>query len=126
MKRELPDSDIARLLEERRLSDEASAPAFQVLLTRARARSLSAPAARRSGRRLLAAAAMTIALFVAVVLLRRSPAVREPGLPAAVATLAEWKSPTDSLLHTPGAELLAETPVLVSRVPEAAAAAPGR
>ena len=104
------DREIARLFEERRQADEASAPAFRELLARPRARR-AAPAGRIL-RPALAAAA--ILLVVAAALLLDRPKPREPELLAAGSALAAWKSPTDSLLETPGAELTSQLPVLVS------------
>lgn len=108
------DLEIARLLEEHRRADEASAPAFREVLSRRRTR--RAPSAGRIPRPALAAAALLV--VVGAALLLRRPRVHETELIAAASALAAWKSPTDVLLQTPGSELLSRTPVFLSRVPE--------
>lgn len=112
------DSELTRLFEEQRRADEASAPDFRELMARARAAAKGrdfAPAREgRWGRRVVLTAAALIALATGLSLLR--PA-REPRRPSNAATLADWKAPTDVLLQTPGAELLARLPVLLPSVP---------
>ncbi|MEO8432774.1 MAG: hypothetical protein ABI592_14790 [Acidobacteriota bacterium] len=103
------DREIARLFEEQRQADEASAPGFRALLARPRA-GRTAPA-RRILRPALAAASILVA--AAAILINR-PNPREPELLAAGAALAAWKSPTDAFLDTPGSELTSQVPVLVS------------
>jgi hypothetical protein len=112
------ESELTRLFEEQRRADEASAPDFRELMARARSASKGrdfAPAreGRWAGRAAVAAAA-SVALAAGLYLLRPT---REPRWPSNPATLADWKAPTDVLLQTPGAELLARLPVLLSPVP---------
>lgn len=116
------DREIARLFEEQRLADEASAPSYRDV--RARGRAAESPVAGRIRRPAFAAAAILLAAAVAFLVFRRpSPpssslpfAVSTPatGLPASAASLASWKSPTDVFLRTPGGELMSRSPVLVS------------
>lgn len=117
------DREIARLFEEQRRADQTSAPAFRQLLARRPARGA------RGGRwiRWPALAAVTAAVVVAaVLLLRQRPPSSDQGpeLFASATMLAAWKAPTDSLLETPGADLLGLLPVLVSPVPKAAPTQP--
>jgi len=58
--------------------------------------------------------AIHAALAAGLYLLRPAPESRTPSNGP---TLADWKAPTDVLLQTPGAELLARLPVLLSPVP---------
>lgn len=103
------DREIARLLEEQRLADEASAPAFRDLLVRPR--DAKAVCARRTLRPALAGA--VVLLIIAAALLLR-PRAHEPELLGTASALAAWRAPTDVLLQTPGAELTSRLPVLVS------------
>jgi hypothetical protein len=106
--RRLEDEGLARLLAELRREDEASAPSLREVLARAREIGSSAP----SGPALwIAAAALIVALAAGALLLRRSDS--DAALQSA-ARLARWKSPTDFLMRTPGAELLSSGPDLTS------------
>ena len=112
------ESELTRLFEEQRRADEASAPGFRELMARARAATRGgdfAPA--REGRwawRAVFIAAAFVALATGLYFLR--PA-HEPRMTSNAPTLADWKAPTDILLQTPGAELLARLPVLLPSVP---------
>ena len=112
------ESELTRLLEEQRRADEASAPGFRELMARARSATKGrdfAPARQgRWARRAVFTAAASVALAAGLYLLRPT---REPRWPSNPATLADWKAPTDVLLQTPGAELLARLPVLLPSVP---------
>jgi hypothetical protein len=104
------DGEIARILEEQREADEASAPGFRALLARPRS-GKTAP-----GRRILrpALAAASLLLVAAAALFLSRPRPRESELLAAGSALAAWKAPTDVFLETPGSELTSRLPVLVS------------
>jgi hypothetical protein len=112
------ESELTRVFEEQRRADEASAPDFRELMARARAAAKGrdfAPARQgRWARRAIFTAAASVALAAGLYLLRPT---REPRWPSNPATLADWKAPTDVLLQTPGAELLARLPVLLPSVP---------
>jgi hypothetical protein len=114
------DGEIARLFEEKRRSDESSAPPVRELLAR--------PKGSRAGRARTAwgvalAAAAAVVVAVSVVLLRaRPPRTPETRLPAVAAQIAAWRAPTDALLQTPGSDLLSQLPVLESHISEAAGA----
>ena len=107
------DRDLARLFEGLRRADEASAPPLNDVLDR-----------KRTGRgatdrfavlRVAALAALLVGSAVVAVLVRRpagETADREPPV-----TLAQWKSPTDWLLRTPGSERLGQVPALPDSVP---------
>ena len=105
------DRELVRRFEELRRGDEAAAPDLDRLLVRPRR-------GRVSSRRRLALAAAVVVLLAAVLLLRRAapPGSRDALRPAA-GSLAAWRSPTGSLLRTPGAELWTRVPALVPRVP---------
>ena len=109
------DREIARLFDEQRRADEASAPALRELLARPNSR--RTPWKRGIGRIVLAAAAAAAA--TAGVLLLRPARPRDGGpeaaLPPAASQLASWTAPTDTLLRTPGSELWTRIPILVSR-----------
>ena len=105
------DRELARRFEELRRGDEAAAPDLDRLLSRPR-RARTSP-----GRRLALAAAVVVLLAAALLYRRAAPPDSRDALPPAAASLAAWKSPTASLLRTPGAELWARVPALVPRVP---------
>ena len=107
------DRDLARLFEELRRADEASAPPLKDVLQRKRA-GRGAPG-RSAFLRVATLAALLVAAALVAVLVRwpaGETAEREPPV-----TLAQWKSPTDWLLRTPGSELLDELPKLPDSVP---------
>jgi hypothetical protein len=104
------DRELARRFQELRRGDEAAAPDLDRLLDR--------PRRGRTSRRRLAFAAAVVVLLAAALLFRRAaPPGSRDALPPAAASLAAWRSPTGSLLHTPGAELWARVPALVPPVP---------
>lgn len=108
-----PDRELARLFSEVRRADEASAPPFAHVLERATAG--RAARSRPALFRFAALAAVFAAAALAAALLRR-PAPETAGRQRPV-TLAQWKSPTDWLLRTPGSELLTALPTLPASVP---------
>jgi len=115
MSSEDPDRRIARLFEDERRGDEASAPALRELLARPNSRGTRW---KRGIGRIAFATAMAAAATAGVLLLR--PARHDDGsagteLPEAASQLANWKAPTDALLRTPGSELWTRVPILVSR-----------
>jgi hypothetical protein len=105
------DRELSRLFDELRRSDEASAPAFRSVLSRPRTRP------RRPWLSLLrvATAVVLLGLIGVVVRLARRP-TPETRLEATARTLTRWKAPTDSLLRTPGSELLTSIPRLVTKI----------
>jgi hypothetical protein len=112
MRPDPPDSDdereLARSFAALREEERRSAPGFQAI----RARAPSTPTARRVRPRLgVALAAALAAALGAALLFRLAPEESAPELPA-VAALASWRSPTGSLLVTPGAELLRALPAV--------------
>lgn len=113
-----PDSDIARLFEEQRRADEASAPSYrQVRARRIPERRPGVAVAGRIGRPAFAAAALLVLVAAAVLILRPSrPSRPSPLPPASAASLASWRSPTEIFLQTPGVELLSRAPALVSPI----------
>jgi hypothetical protein len=106
------EQELGRLFEELRRSEEATAPEFRHVLARARARRT----ARRAPAWRFAAAAVSLVVIAAALLLAHRPA-REIDLQA-VRTLTAWTAPTDSLLRTPGSELLDSIPRLAMQVPD--------
>ncbi len=123
MKTDSPDERIARLFQQERLADEASAPALAPLLESPRHRPTRGT---RAIRRIAFAAAAAAAMFAAVLLVPRParPRARPSGTangaalaPAAI-QLANWKAPTDAFLRTSGAELWSRIPELVPREAE--------
>jgi hypothetical protein len=106
------DRELARLLAELRRSDEASAPGFRNVLARPRAR----PRRLRLSLLRIATAVVLLGLIGAAIRLARRPSP-EIRLEAAARAIAEWKAPTDSLLHTPRSALLDSIPQLATPVP---------
>lgn len=108
--------DLERLFAEARAREEASAPDLDGLLARPRsARRVATPARRAS----LALAAVLV-LGATALLVRgrvRSAGPGRGGPEPPAETLMAWRSPTASLLRTPGAELLGGVPALVPRAP---------
>jgi hypothetical protein len=96
------DRELAEAFARLRRDEEARTPPFAAVVRRGRARSSRGPRflpARPLG---LAAAVLLVALGVWL-----GVRAREPRPAAAVPPLAEWRSPTDFLLATPGRDLLA-------------------
>ncbi|HEY6051511.1 MAG TPA: hypothetical protein VIZ58_09705 [Thermoanaerobaculia bacterium] len=109
------DRELARRFEELRRADDPRTPSFRGVLERARRPDGSI---RRRRPALLLAGAAAAVLLLAALLLRpgRGPA----GSSGAVSggAIAEWKSPTDSLLETPGNELYGELPPAAPPIPD--------
>ena len=99
------DRELSRLFEAARRADESAAPDLERLLARSRRRRPTS-----ASRRIAYAAAVACLVTVAVVLLRGV----HPAPAAETLQLADWLSPTDFLLDTPGSELLSELPTLAS------------
>jgi hypothetical protein len=98
------ERELSRLFEAARRADESAAPDLDALLARG-------PRPRRSaGRAIAFAAAATLLLAIAVLLVRHD--ARTAPAPEAPVQLADWESPTAFLLDTPGSELLTEIPTL--------------
>jgi hypothetical protein len=120
------DREISRRFEELQRSEAAAVPPFRDLLAR--------PPRERRGRvyalafALAGAAVLVFAIVVRIPATWPAPHRRQPV--SALAALAEWRSPTASLLDTPGHDLLGETPSLEGPLggavsaPEAPAARP--
>lgn len=115
------DRDLARLFEEQRRADASLAPAFSELLARPRRRrGLGSSGARMTWRTALTAATVFVLVAAAAVLVRRlnGPEHENPApdseLLATASALADWKAPSDSLLETPGADLLRQVPAFAS------------
>ena len=105
------ERELRLLLEAERAADEAAAPSLQELLLRA------APARPSfgAGGLLIRAAAAVIAIVVTARLVHSGgerPRPRDRS--SAAMTLAEWRSPTEFLLETPGSEIWTEVPSLGS------------
>jgi hypothetical protein len=96
------DSELARRFADLARSDEEAAPSFRTVLGR------RTPVRRSLVRPFLAAAAVAVAISIGASLLWISRAARVPSTPA----IADWRSPTSSLLQTPGRELLESAPDL--------------
>jgi len=100
------ERELSRLFEAERRADESAAPDLDALLVRRPRRPRSA------GRRIALTTAAALASLVTVaVLLVRGAAHRAASAEPPV-QLADWQSPTDFLLDTPGSELLTQIPTL--------------
>ncbi len=111
MREDDPDRELARLFREVRRADEAAAPGFRQILARGHTQ-------RGSSRRprLVAAAAVALAIVTIGVLLSRRPPATEA--PERAIALGDWRAATDVLLRTPGGGLLDSVPVLPGPVPD--------
>ena len=108
------DRELARLFEELRRADEASAPRFRQVLERRQA-----PTRARSLRSVAAVSVCVLALLLLWIAgsgRRHTREVERAG--ARTVALGDWRSPTDLLLRTPGGELLDSKPALLERVPD--------
>jgi hypothetical protein len=104
----IPDHELRARFDELRAADEQGAPGFGAVLARAR---FAAPdrTQRRRRRRLGVALSIAAAIVLAVGISRtsrRRSFVAQP--------LSTWRSPTASLLRTPGLELLASPSLIPS------------
>jgi hypothetical protein len=103
------DQDLARLFQELRRADEASAPRWNEALPRR-----AAPHPIRWDFPVLRLAAVIVLLGAAAVMsirLYRGDTGRQA--PEREGAIAAWSSPTAWLLETPGRDLWSEVPVLV-------------
>jgi hypothetical protein len=99
------DEDLRARFAALRREEEALAPEFALSLPGAAQRR------RRSVGRRIAFAASLVAVMAVVLVLRFAQKVH-PERGQAVASLTEWKAPTDFLLETPGRELLRTVPAI--------------
>jgi hypothetical protein len=118
MKTHDDDPETLRSFEEERLGDEASAPDLEALLARPSGRRrVQVRTARRIA---IAAATFAAAAVLLVIRVRVTPSRTVPESsalsPEAIA-LVTWKSPTDTLLETPGSDLWTQVPDLAPPVP---------
>jgi hypothetical protein len=104
---DLRDDDLRMRFAALRREEEMLAPAFE--LPRG---DLAARGWRWSAGTLMAAAVCAITITVAVVLLRLVPAAPRGSNSSPVASLSQWRSPTDFLLETPGREMLRSVPAI--------------
>lgn len=113
------DQDLRERFAALRSEEAAEAPEFVLLGSGA---VHSRP--RRSGyiRVTVAAGVVLIAVLIALRLTPRKP---EPNT-TSVASLTEWKAPTDFLLETPGRELLETVPVIGAWPDSSTISAPGK
>lgn len=113
------DRDLAGRFEEQRRADTSFAPSFSELLARPRRRRYRSGA--RMPWRLVRGAVMVLVIAAAAAtFLRRTSPVPDAELLATASALATWKAPSDSLLETPGADLLRQLPAFESPTPSAA------
>jgi hypothetical protein len=99
------DDDLRARFAALRRAERGTAPPLDAILARPR------PPRRRASSIALAAAAVVVALLGARLVLRRPPNERAASRAPSV---LEWRSPTASLLRTPGQELLRTVPTLRS------------
>jgi len=95
------DRELAAAFSALRREDQEQFPPFAEVIRRGRAHSRRSAPSRRLRLLWAGAAAIVVAALAAWLGLRlQAPAVPAP-------SLAEWRSPTDFLLETPGKEILA-------------------
>ena len=97
------DRDLRDRFAALRREEEAQAPDFVVLTT---------PRRRRSPGKFIIVVACVVAIVSAVFLLRPVPRKPGQGTGGNIASITEWKAPTDFLLDTPGRELLRAVPAI--------------
>jgi hypothetical protein len=101
------EDDVRARFAALRREEEALAPEFALPLPRV------AQSRRRSvGKRIALAASLAAVITVVVIVVRFAPQKAHPGAGTPVASLTEWKAPTDFLLETPGRELLRTVPAI--------------
>jgi len=107
--RDFRDDDLRDRFAALRREEEAQAPQYAVLW----------PGGAGHGRwpsqakaKLIAVAVCLVTMVAAVFLLRPVPQKLEREASRPVASLTEWRSPTDFLLETPGRELLRTVPAI--------------
>src|SRR5258708_2211330 len=101
--RNFEDKDLRDRFAALRREDEAQAPDFVVLTARRRPQSVG---------KFIVVGACVVAIVGGVFLLRPIP--RKPAQVSGgnIASITDWKAPTDFLLETPGRELLRTVPVI--------------
>lgn len=114
--RERRDEELRELFTAMRREEEALAPRF------APVRRANRPVLARGGRgawRVVAAAAVCVLVAAALLWLQpirsKDNAARERGLRVPVASITEWRPPTDFLLNTPGREMLRTVPAIATQ-----------
>ncbi|HEY6146163.1 MAG TPA: hypothetical protein VIZ69_00635 [Thermoanaerobaculia bacterium] len=104
------DRDLGRRFGELRAADDAKTPGFAALLARIRSPRVSRPGWRP-------ALALGAAAAAAVIAISLRPSREHATATTAGAAIAEWKSPTGSLLQTPGDEIYREPPPAAAPLP---------
>jgi hypothetical protein len=106
--RNFNDNDLRDRFAALRREEEAQAPDFVVLASGSAARRRRRPA----GKMIVLATCLAMMIAAAIFLLR--PVLLKPkqGPGSPVASITEWKAPTDFLLETPGRELLRTVPAI--------------
>jgi hypothetical protein len=103
----LHDDDLRARFAALRREEEVKAPPFALPRSDFAARGL-----RWSAGTLIAGAVCAITIMVAVVLLQLMPSAPRGITSLPLASLSQWKSPTDFLLETPGREMLRSVPAI--------------
>jgi hypothetical protein len=104
---DLRDGELRVRFAALRREEEAQAPAFALPRSDFAARGL-----RWSAGTLMAAGVCVVTILVAVLLLQLEPSAPRGITSMPVASLSQWKSPTDFLLETPGREMLRSVPAI--------------
>lgn len=117
----MDNSDLRKLFQQAREADEASAPDFRGIRSRA-ARGQATRRLRWGRIAFPASAALAIGLGL-LVAGRDSHTSSRSAVPSEISeasalTLDEWTAPTDFLLETPGRELLGSFPPIGTSVPD--------
>ena len=102
------DNDLRERFAALRREEGAQAPDFVVLASGSAARQRRRPA----GKMIVLATCLAMMIAAAIFLLR--PVLLKPkqGPGSPVASISEWKAPSDFLLETPGRELLRTVPAI--------------
>jgi hypothetical protein len=119
--RDFSDDDLRARFARLRREEEALAPQFVVS-----SRAASGLSPWWSAGKLIAVAVCLVTMVAAVVLLRLVPQGRERKVGQPVASLTEWRAPTDFLLETPGRELLRTVPAIGVCCDDGRASGPGQ
>ena len=118
MKQDLPDPELKQLFTDLRRQDERRAPSFGSTCHTALERQSATPAgAPRFLRLAVPAALIVVAVVTSSLVIGRKNSGSQAALTLSFA-IAEWQSPTDFLLRTPGDELMRTLPELRVTAPE--------
>ena len=105
--RDFGDDDLRDRFAALRREEEGQAPEFALHVP-----GVAGHGRRRSGVKIIAVAVTLVTVAAAIFWLRLVPQKPEREVVKPVASLTQWRAPTDFLLETPGRELLRTVPAI--------------